>query len=241
MAAGASGSIGVMVGRLGWFRFSDGTGPGDAGADVHVLWLDFFNLEELTAASSSVVVGKVMSVRDRTIPVQSPGSPRLGDNTQQIISLEVVERWKGDSPATGRQMDIVHSTRVSMDDPKTGARGYAAMEDGALRVQKGSTVVAFLSLGTDSDGSPLWGFAGQPGLAEVRGTQLVFLASPRYRAELARRGLQAAPNSGDSPFAATIPGVRLVAAASPDPREVDAPRDSVPAPTVAAGEKPTTP
>ena len=189
-------------------------------ADTHVLWLDFFDLEGLAAASSSVVFAKVLDVHERTIPVQSAARPRLGDNAQQIISMEVLELWKGESPAAGQQIDVFHSTRISMDDPRTAARDYAVLEDGALQVNKGVAVVAFLSLATDSDGSPLWGFAGQPGLAEVKGTQLIFVASPRYRAELARRGLQAIPGSGDSPFTATVPDVRAALEATPRLRDL---------------------
>jgi hypothetical protein len=234
-AAATAGALGVLAGGRQLFRSSRVSGPPESArpdARVEVLWLDYSTLDELLAASDAVVVGTIVDLVERTVSLQEPGRPALGERTEQEFTIRVSEVFKGQGIDSGQLIAVTQTTKVNLDDPRTGAKNATTIEDGSLDLRPSMEVVAFLALRTAADGSRPWGLAGHPAIAEIKAGQLAFLASPRYSQDLARRGLAPSAAGGDSPFSVSLAQVREAAPRSPNPRDIDAPRDAVAPPRI---------
>src|SRR5690606_19875395 len=120
-------------------------------------------------------------------------------------TFRVQESLKG-SFEVGKTVDVWHSK--ALDDRSGGS--YDRSQDFELVTMETGQSYALFLIPVEREGSPAWAQTGHPELAQVRGDELVFLATDRYVEAVRERGLSLS-GSSESPFAITLSQLREMA------------------------------
>ena len=164
---------------------------------THGDWPHYFDGDRLIEDSQRIVTGRFIDEEEVVIPSISPvdGQPH-GSTTGVFRRFVVVASLKGDT-VVGEGIYVVTTAGVTTD------LSFEAYE--TIDLERGRTYALFLEAIPTPDrfprqyGDVLWVAPGEPGIAEVSGDRLKFLATSRYKGELKARHLDTAADSA-APF-----------------------------------------
>ena len=172
--------------------------PRISGSSVtHGDWPHYFDGDRLIEDSQRIVTGRFVDEEKIVIPSISPvdGQPH-GSTTEIFRRFVVVDSLKGDTVG-GQEIYVVTTAGVTRD------LSFEAYE--TIDLEPGHTYALFLEAIPTPDRFPrrfgdiLWVAPGEPGIAEVSGDRLKFLATSRYNGEVNARQLDTAADSA-APF-----------------------------------------
>jgi hypothetical protein len=192
---GRSTLIAVLVSSLLLLSCADG-GPAqddDGGEDRG----DYFTHSSLIEASQSIVVGRIVRVRDETFQFRSATTDEIvASLTERIMTVEITTVVKG-STKVGEHVAVLQT----VSSARAGRGGEDRPEFDPLPLSIQGEYVFFLApaaLPPEFNGPEVsvWARTGEPGFAKVSGDALEFLGSERYRARAEASG-HARLGSGD--------------------------------------------
>ncbi len=167
-------------------------------------WGDFFDGEQLVAASELIVVGELRSQSTQQVVFPSPTNPDSRFvRTDLIQTFDVIDVLKGDY----REKSIDRRVTVSHDfEGNSTGRGKSTLE--VEPVEPGRTYVLFLTSYPVDDTRTAWGPPGQPGVGEIDGDRVFLRGTERYGEEVDARGLPRASSRSEAPFEMTLTELR---------------------------------
>ena len=156
-----------------------------------------------------IVTARLVDEVTETVEIPSPVVDHSGAFRDDVIrTFEPVEVIKGELVTAGETFQVWYSVGTSL--PASG-RIPARVEVRELeRVENGRTYLLFLEP-IPRDGVAMWGQIGAPGIAEVTGETLSFIAPVRYLEALADRGLSPSRSDSAAPFDVSLTEFRDIA------------------------------
>jgi len=173
-------------------------------------WGDLFSLPEILAASEVVVIVKPVSQRDDMIVSRSAASGQsMAEVVEHVDVVEVIEVLKG-SVAPGDQLSVYQSAGTARE---RGQRPARRTQYETIPLMASQEYVLFLRSVPRPPVYPgteelIWIRPGEPGVAQIEGDRLQFLATQRYQTAVGEKGLKAPEGQLGVPFSATLSELR---------------------------------
>jgi len=141
-----------------------------------VNWVDFYTFEHAVRGSDVIVIAEMLEERRYREETTSSLGRRTGDYRHVVErTFRVDETPKGDS-LNGREISVGYLEKSERNDKY---RNLTLWEYPPAEV--GNVYVLFLHRGFDDRGREVLGPAGEPSIALVKGDQIEFQVTDRYR------------------------------------------------------------